>query len=427
MGNSRTKRAGCTVGRGFYAPPRQPVEGLPYFICALIAFCLLGCGRHEGAYLGVLGPETGDRSYYGLEGVHGAELLVNAFVKSRFTDSDVPLELIHYDTGGDLGRFESLFRRLVETDGVAAVIVSDPDPDAVRLAARLSDELGIAVFFVGCTSSDVQDASSDAGSTFVYNLCVGNRLLIPEAVTVAVDWARMDKVALVSGEDNPYPLYHDAFTRALDASGVDYLDLGLSLSGYDYASAAYRMLAEGVSGFILNGSTEDLLGLLKSCAELTYNPPFVALATAKPRRLELPEYYVLDQGYFVGGFSSESPNAKTTAFVETFRNNIGHVPGPIAAASYDAARIVLRAIIEADSAEAGPVAQAVAGFGTHSGVAGDYELGTPPEWVFVERTVPAATGVNVELATAPPIPPVAEEVVSEAVLPDQAVQPVEAE
>jgi len=163
---------------------------------------------------------------------------------------------------------------------------------------------------------------------------------------------------------------------------------------------------------------------LKSCAELTYNPPFVALATAKPRRLELPEYYVLDQGYFVGGFSPESPNAKTTAFVETFRNNIGHVPGPVTAASYDAARIVLRAIIEADSAEAGPVAQAVAGFGTHSGVAGDYELGTPPEWVFVERTFPAATGVNVELATAPPIPPAVEEVVSEAVQPVEEAQPV---
>ncbi|MCX7022807.1 MAG: ABC transporter substrate-binding protein [bacterium] len=209
--------------------------------------------------------------------------------------------------------------------------------------------------------------------------------------------------------------------RALDATGMEYLDLELSLSGYDYDSAAYRMLADGVSGIILNGSTEDLLGVLKACAELTYDPPFVALSTAKPRRLELPEYYVLDQGYFVGGFSSESPNAKTTVFVETFRNNIGHVPGPVAAASYDAARIVLRAIIEADSAEVGPVAQAIAGFGTHSGVAGDYELGTPPDWLFVERTVPAATGVNVELSTAPPILPVVERTVSEA------VQPVKAE
>jgi ABC-type branched-subunit amino acid transport system substrate-binding protein len=406
--------------------PKPLPRSVP-LLCALIAVSLLGCGRHEGAYIGVLGPETGERSYYGLEGVHGAELLVNAFAKSRFTASDVPLELIHYDTGGDIERFERLFRRLAETDGAAAVIVTDPDPDTVRLAANLSDELGTAVFF----TSDFAGASGDAASPLAYNLSVENRLLIPEAVEVAVGWAQMDKVALVSGEGNLFRVYHDEFARALDAvsltSGVQYLDLELSLSGYDYDSAAYRMLADGVSGAIVNGSTEDLLGLLKSCAELTYNPPFVALATAKPRRLELPDYYVLDQGYFVGGFSSESPNAKTTAFVETFRNNIGHVPGPVAAASYDAARIILRAITEADSAEAGPVAQAVAGFGTHSGVAGDYVLGTPPEWVFVERTVSAATGVNVEFATAPPIPLPMEEAVSEADQPGEAAEPAPTE
>ncbi|OGD75366.1 MAG: hypothetical protein A2Y64_03470 [Candidatus Coatesbacteria bacterium RBG_13_66_14] len=390
---------------------------------ALSLVCAWGCGRHEGAYLGVLGPETGDRSYYGLEGFHGAELCVNAFAKSRFTASDVPLELLHYDTVGDIVRFEALFRRLVETDGVSAVIVTDPDPDTVRLASRLSDELGTAVFFC----SDSTGASGEVGSPRTYNLSVGNRLLIPEAVDVALVWARADTLALVSGEGDLFRVYHDDFTRALDASGLEYLDLELSLSGYDYDCAAYRMLADGVSGVIVNGSAEDLVGLLKSCAELTYNPPFVALATAKPRRLELPDHYVLDQGYFVGGFSSESPNAKTTAFVETFRNNIGHVPGPVAAASYDAARIVLRAIIEADSAEAGPVAQAIAGFGTHSGVAGDYVLGTPPEWVFVERTVPAATGVNVELATAPPIPLTVEEIISEAVQPAQAVPAAQTE
>ncbi len=407
------------------SPNPRPLSFL--LLCALLLFCLPGCGRHAGAYIGVLGPETGERSYYGLEGVHGAELLVNAFAKSRFTASDVPLELIHYDTGGDIERFESLFRRLVDTDGAAAVIVTDPDPETVRLAAQLSGELGTAVFF----TSDFAGASNEVASPQAYNLSVENRLLIPEAVEVAVGWALMDKVALVSGEGNLFRVYHDEFARALDdvngSSGVEYLDLELSLSGYDYDSAAYRMLADGVSGVIVNGSTDDLLGLLRSCNELTYNPPFVALATAKPRRLELPDYYVLDQGYFVGGFSSESPNAKTTAFVETFRNNIGHVPGPVAAASYDAASIVLRAITEADSAEAGPVAQTIAGFGTHSGVAGDYVLGTPPEWVFVERTVSAATGINVELATAPPIPLYMEEAGIEADQPGEAAEPAPTE
>jgi ABC-type branched-subunit amino acid transport system substrate-binding protein len=393
------------------------------FLCALLAG-VLGCGRHEGAYLGVLGPESGDRSYYGLEGVHGAQLLVDAFAKASFTDSDVPLELVHYDTGGDIGRFEELFRRLAETDGAAAVIVTDPDAETVRLAARLADELGIAVFF----TSDLEGASSEVGSSYAYDLTVGNRLLVPEAVAVAVEWSRMDTLALVTGDGDIYRLYRDDFLRALDASGVEYYDLELSLSGYDYDSAAYRILADGVSGVIVNGTTDDLLNVLKACAELTYNPPFVALSTAKPRRLELPEYYVLDQGYFVGGFSSESPNAKTTAFVESFRNNIGHVPGPVAAAGYDAARIVLRALVESNSAEAGAVARVVAGFGTHSGVAGDYTLGTPPDWVFVERTVPAATGINVELAaTPPPLPLPVNEAVPETEQPAESVESAPAE
>ena len=257
------------------------------------------------------------------------------------------------------------------------------------------------------------NASSGVDSPYTYDLSVGGRILIPEVVRVATDYAPMRKIALVSGPGSLYRFNRDEFIRALDAAvGITYIDLEISLTAYDYDSAAYRMLADDIDGIILNGTEDDLVSLLTSCAELTYNPSFVALATAKPCRLELPEYYLLDNGYFVGGYSSESPNAKTTAFVETFRNRIGHIPGPVSAASYDAARIVLRAITAANSPHRGPVAQAIAGFGTHDGVAGGYCLDGQPEWVFIERTVPVATGVNVELATVPP-PPVEEIAVTE--------------
>jgi ABC-type branched-subunit amino acid transport system substrate-binding protein len=373
----------------------------PLLGCALFAS---GCGRHDGAYLGVVGPETGPYSYYGLEGVYGAKLAVDSFAKGRFTDSDLRYELIHYDTGGDLVRLEDDFRRLASTDGVAAIITTDPNPEAVRLCAALADELRIATFFC----ADTCHASGEVGSGYTYNLSVGSGVLVPEAVRVAADWLRMRKIALVSNSSPLHRLHREQFIECLEATpGITYLDIEISLGAYDYDSAAYRMLADDSDGVIVNGTTEDLVSVLTSCAELTYNPSFVALTTAKPRRLELPEYYVLDTGYFVGGFSPKSPNAKTTAFIETFRNNIGHVPGPVAAAAYDAARIVLRAITEANSTQAGPVAQAVAGFGTHDGVAGVYTFGEPPDWYFVEHTLPAATGVDVELAAVPPPRPIA--------------------
>ncbi|MCK4594136.1 amino acid ABC transporter substrate-binding protein, partial [bacterium] len=338
-----------------------------------------------------------------------ARLAVGAFGKARFTDEDLRYEVLHYDTGGELGRLESHFRRLAETDRVAAIISTDPNPEAVRLVAELADELEITTFFV----ADALNASSGVDSPYTYDLSVGGRILIPEVVRVATDYAPMRKIALVSGPGSLYRFNRDEFIRALDAAvGITYIDLEISLTAYDYDSAAYRMLADDIDGIILNGTEDDLVSLLTSCAELTYNPSFVALATAKPCRLELPEYYLLDNGYFVGGYSSESPNAKTTAFVETFRNRIGHIPGPVSAASYDAARIVLRAITAANSPHRGPVAQAIAGFGTHDGVAGGYCLDGQPEWVFIERTVPVATGVNVELATVPP-PPVEEIAVTE--------------
>lgn len=382
-----------------------PILAVPFLLGAL----LTGCGRHDGAYLGIVGPETGAYSYYGLEGVQGAFLAVSAFGKARFTDEDLRYEILHYDTGGELDRLESHFRRLAETDAVAAIISTDPTPEAVRLVFELADELEIATFFV----ADALNVSNEAGSPYTYDLSVENRTLVPEMVRVATDYARMRKIALVSGPGSLYRLIREEFLRTLDAAvGITYLDFEISLTAYDYDSAAYRMLADGIDGVILNGTEGDLVSLLTSCAELTYNPPFVAPATAKPRRLELPEYYILDNGYFVGGYSSESPNAKSTAFVETFRNRIGHIPGPVSSAGYDAARIVLRAITAANSPQRGPVAQAIAGFGTHDGVAGSYSLDGPPEWVFIERTVPVATGVNVELVTVPP-PPVEEIVMAE--------------
>ena len=379
-----------------------------------------GCGYHEGAYLGVVGPETGEWSAYGLEGVQGAQLAVKSFSKARFTSDDLRLELLHYDTGGETARLQEHFRRLATVDGAAAIIVTSPSPEEVRLAARLADELGIAVFF----TADAFAASSESGSPRVFNLTPEAGALVPEAVRIASAWSGGGPLALVSAQGALYGLYRERFRRALDDARLPYLDLELSFDAFDYASAAYRMLADGCSGVILNGTSRDLVSLLASCAELTYNPPFVALASAKPSRLELPEHYVLDQGYFVGGFSPQAPNAKTTAFVETFRNHIGYVPGAAAAASYDAARIVLRGITEADSPRADAVARALSRIRTHDGVSGAYELERPPSSVFIERTRPAATGITVELVPAGPSVPEAE---PEGISPVEAGQPVKAE
>ncbi len=364
---------------------------------------LLACGGlEEAVYVGVIGPETGSYSNFGVETYHGASMAVSAFSKGKFTSEELPLRVIHYDTGGDLELMEEQFRRMVEVDGVAAVIVSDPRPEAVRLAGRLASELDVAVFL----AADTLNTTAELDAPNLYNLCPDYHQVIPRVVGIAADWTSADKLALVS---SGLPLNQDylkLFRRELeDRDDLDILELELSLTGYDFESAAYRLLADGYDTFIFNGSRSDLLSLMTVAAEITYLPTFVTLADALPRRLELPENHVLDHGYFIGGFSPFSDDARTTAFTETFRTRVGYLPSYTAAAGYDAARIIIRAINKADSGEAGPVGGAVAALDDHLGVAAEYDLENAPGEVFIERALPAPTGIDIELVEETPLLP----------------------
>ncbi len=356
---------------------------------------LVGCGMHEGIYLGVIGPETGDFSDFGLEAYNGAGQAIGAYSKARVTEDDIRYELIHYDTANDLALFESSFRRLVEVDGVAGIIVSDPRADRIDIACRLANELQVAVFF---TADPFDTAGQYDGN--VYNLSVAYPRLIERAVQTATLRTVDGELALVNAEDALYQRYKGYYTDALAVeAGITLLDMELSLTGDDYSSAAYRMLGRGVEVVLVNGDAKDLLGLMNACNELTYSPIFVALEETLPRQLSLAENGVLERGFFVGGYTTLNDNVINAVFVDKFRGGKGHRPGAVAAAAYDAGRLVARGINSADSGNHQQVATALAKETEYDGVAGTYRLGEAPLREYVMRTSPAVTGIELALVS----------------------------
>jgi len=363
------------------------------YLSLLLLPLLLGCGMREGIYLGVIGPETGDFSDFGLEAYNGAGQAVSAYSKARVTEDDIRYELVHYDTADDLALFESSFRRLVEVDGVAGIIVSDPRADRIDIACRLASELQVAVFF----TADPFDTSGQYDGN-VYNLSVTYPRLIERAVRAATLRTIDGGLALVSAEDALYQRYKGYYTDALEAEvGITLLDMNLSLTEEDYSSAAYRMLGQGIEVVLVNSDGEDLLGLLTACNELTYSPIFVALEETLPRQLSLAENGVLERGFFVGGYTFLDDNVINAVFVDKFRGGKGHRPGAVAAAAYDAGRLVARGINSANSGDHVAVAAALAKETEYDGVAGIYRLGEAPLREYVMRTSPAVTGIELTL------------------------------
>lgn len=373
----------------------------PVLLLMIPALLLCNCGGYERAvYLGVLGPETGSYEAFGVEGYRGADLAVRAVAKRGLTDEELKYQTLHYDGGEDLEVLERLFRRLVEVDGVSAIVFTDPRPAAVRLAGRLSTELETATLLV----ADTLNTSAELEAPHLYNLTVPFTELIPRIVEVADEWAMMDKVALINDSPPLYELYRPLYLAELERrEELTFTELTISFTEQDYQTAAFQLLAEDYDGVIVNGGADCLVELLQACAELTYHPAFVAPVHAKPARLELPELYILDEGYFVGGFAVSDERALAVSFAERYRANVGYRPGPVGAAAYDAARLARRAVARADSAEAPRVAGALAALDSFEGLMGEYDLENPPHRSFVEATVPAATGVRTELVEEAPL------------------------
>jgi len=378
------------------------------YLSLLLLPLLLGCGMHEGIYLGVIGPETGDFSDFGLEAYSGAGQAVSAYSKARVTEDEIRYELVHYDTADDLALFESSFRRLVEVDGVAGIIVSDPRADRIDIACRLAGELQIAVFF---TADPFDTAGQYSGNA--YNLSVAYPRLIERAVRAATLRSIDGGLALVNAEDALYQRYKGYYTDALEAEvGITLLDMDLSLTEDDYSSAAYRMLGQGVEVVLVNGDGEDLLGLMTACNELTYSPIFVALEETLPRQLALAENGVLDRGVFVGGYTFLDDNVINAVFVDKFRGGKGQRPGAVAAAAYDAGRLIAQGINSANSGDHARVAAALSEETEYDGVAGVYRLDEAPLREYVMRTSPAVTGIELTLISedeAVPFVPLSEE------------------
>lgn len=344
----------------------------------LLVLTLAACSSGDSEVkLGVIGPLTGDYSFYGSEVKQGAELAASEIGQVL----GKPLQIIAYDSKGDATEGVNAYNRLVQEDGIHALVGGTFS--GVTLAIKdLAIADGIPVLSPTATNPDVT-----LGADNVFRACYTDAYQGAVAGVFATQELELTKAAILYNKDDAYSEgLADGFKSAF--TGAIVIEEAFSAGDKDFNAL--------------------LTNIANSDAEFVFLPGYVAevgaiLTQASDQGIEIPfiggdgwdgiegQYADVAEGHYFGNHYAKSDTDPTVQnFVAAYEEAYGSSPSALAALAYDGVYAMVQAIEEAGSTDAADINVALAALDMTGLVTGDLSFdsnGDPVKAVTVIQVV----------------------------------------
>jgi len=333
-----------------------------------------------GAVLGL----TGYLSTYGASQRAGLELARDT-INAQGGGLGRPIEIIFEDTQGVPDIALEAVRKLIEEDGVLAII--GPTISAEMFAAgALASQLGTVMLGISTTAEGIRDIGP-----YIFRNSLPEADVLPHTVRVSHEKLGYQTAALLYSE-NDYFTWSAAntFRTELERAGVRVVATEPFLVGdTDFREKLRRVAAADPDVLVVSAFFEEATLLLTQARELGLNQPVIGGNGFNTPRLaatvgEAAEGAIVGSPWYAG---RNHPN--TRRFVEEYEARFGIVPDQFAAQSHDALQLFAEAIRRAQTADdRDAFQQALASIRDFEGVAGKFsfnEVGEPVAEVHVLR------------------------------------------
>lgn len=295
--------------------------------------------------VGVLLPLSGEYEVYGKAMRAGIEM---AAAENNQTRPDEPATLVFEDTGAaEDGAVEGA-RRLIYTARAVALIGPALTND-VRAVAELCHANQVPALSPAATDGDLSRLND-----YIYVNGLTCETETANIAAYAVGNLGLKRFAVLYPA-NPYGAdLRDAFTEAVRGAGgnvvgtVEYplIDPNLQPSKREINYSPYTKKIKWLraDAVYLPGHYDEVVRLLP---QLTFSDVSAYILGAngwnENRVIQMAGKYA-EGAYFTAGFYADSPDAAVRAFVSSYRRSTAEFPNYLAAAAYDAAKIIFSVI-----------------------------------------------------------------------------------
>lgn len=307
-----------------------------------------------GAIFGLSGPI----SIYGNPQSQSVQLAVAEINASGYLGEGVTLEVIFEDSTGDAEQAIAAMTKLVEEDGVAAVLGPTLSTEAFA-ADPIAQENETPVMGVSNTAVGITEMGE-----FVFRNSLPESSVIPGTIAQATEILGLERVGVMYGNDDDFTLSgYDVFIEALEENDVEIIgEETFAREDVDFSAQLTNLIADEPDALVVSALAAEAIQIINQARELGFEGPIIGgNGFNSPAVLE--QTGENSEGLIVGAawnVGDPDPSPSSIEFIENFESAYEFSPDQFSAQAYTGTWLMATAIRCADSAERSAIRDALA-------------------------------------------------------------------
>ncbi len=335
---------------------RVVMKKLIISLLVILGLMIGGCEKHKSASnsinIGAIAELTGSIPAVGASSKNGIELAVKEINDQGGIAIDgkkMPVKLFIQDNGGQADQSASAAQELISQDNVVAII--GPNASLGAIPAAEIAEVRKTVLITPWSTNPKATINSKTGQPkqYVFRACFTD----PFEGRVLANFARKDlkykTAAILYDVSSEAPTSQaDIFKKYFEKlSGKVVAFESYTTNDKDFSAQLTKIKAAHPEVLFLPAYYNDVPLIAQQAKRLGVGVPLLGSdAWSSPELLKLSNGAV-EGAYFANHYSPDAKTEATRKFVADYKKAYGKIPDDVAALSYDAAQVLLKAIAAA--------------------------------------------------------------------------------
>jgi branched-chain amino acid transport system substrate-binding protein len=321
--------------------------------------------------VGLIASLNGEQQPWGQDSKNGAQMAIDEFNDKGGLDGK-KIELIIEDTGSKPEGGKSAAEKLVGEDKVICVL-GEVASGITLPAAQVCQENAVPIIAIGATRVDV---TQQGGATF--RVCYTDNFQGAAMAKYAYEDLKLRNMAIMTDRKLPYSTgLSEVFQKAFESLGGKIVAEEKYESGnLDFKAQLTNIKAKKPDGLFCSGYFTEVGPIARQCAVVGLKVPLLGGDGWDSKDLIDSGGEGIVGGFFANHYHKSEQRPEVQSFVTAYKAKFGSDAGTaMAALSYDAANVFLKALTDSKAMDSKTLIGAIAGVKGFKGVSGEITIG----------------------------------------------------
>ncbi len=344
---------------------RTGLKRAAVFAVMLMAGSMLtGCGGADSKTIkiGLLNEMTGGNATFGTSAANGAKL---AFKEANAKGGVLgkQIEAVIADNKSEPSESANAMTKLATQDKVVAVTGVFSSSNAIA-ASSVAESTKVPFLAVGATNPKVTvDEKSGKVKQSTFRVCFIDPFQGTVGANFVLNNLHVKKAAILVDNSSDYSkglatFFKDALVKG---GGSVLAEEAYLQKDQDFKSILTKVKALNVEVIYVPGYYEEVGKIVRQAREMGITVPMIGGdGWDSPKLIELGTPAALNNTFFTNHYSVDDQSPASKAFVDAYKNEYGQTPDALAVLGYDAANLLLDAIIRANSTDRAKIQEMLA-------------------------------------------------------------------